>query len=110
MTTVKKLLALGAKYKVDQDEDYITAAGMFVEEARLITKMRKTLQSDGMTVAKEYVKGRPNITAHPLIAEIPKHVDAANRLLMNLARIIETRGEPPVETDTDELDQFRLNA
>ena len=109
-TTVKKLLALGEKYKVHQEEDFIQAARTYVEEARLIDQMRKQLKADGLTVTKEYVKGRENLTAHPLIAEIPKHVDCANRTLMNMATIIDTRGEKPEKTEEDDLTQFRLRA
>lgn len=109
-TTVKKLMALGEKYKVDQEEDFIVAAVTYVEEARLIAQMRKQIKADGLTVYKEYVKGRENLTAHPLIAEIPKHVDCANRTLLNMAAIIESRGEKPEKKEEDELTQFRLKA
>ena len=108
--TIKKLLALGEKYKVHQEEDFIQAARTYVEEARLIEQMRKQLKADGLTVTKEYVKGRENLTAHPLIAEIPKHVDCANRTLMNMASIIEARGTMPDKAEEDDLTQFRLNA
>lgn len=109
-TTVKKLLALGEKYKVAQEEDFIQAARTYVEEARLIAQMRAQLKADGLTVMKEYVKGRENLTAHPLIAEIPKHVDCANRTLQSMANIIDTRGEKPEKTEEDDLTQFRLRA
>lgn len=108
VTTVKKLMELGRKYKVDHEEDFIVAVKTFVEEAKLIDRMRKQLNEDGMTVTKEYVKGRENISAHPLIAEIPKHVDCANRLLQSMNAIIESRGQR-LEQETDELDEFRLN-
>ena len=108
VTTVKKLMELGRKYKVDHEEDFIVAVKTFVEEAKLIDRMRKQLNEDGMTVTKEYVKGRENIAAHPLIAEIPKHVDCANRLLQSMNAIIESRGQR-LEQETDELDEFRLN-
>ena len=110
VTTVKKLLALGEKYRVAQEEDFIIAARTFAEEAQLISKLRVQIKEDGLTTTKEYVKGRENLTAHPLIAEIPKHVDCANRLVLTISNIIETRGEKPEKTVEDELTQFRQNA
>ena len=110
MTTFKKLMALGEKYQVDKEEDYIVAARTFVEESRLISSMREQLKKDGLTVNKTYVKGRANMTAHPLIAEIPKHVDCANRTLLNMATIIDTRGVKPEKKPDEELEQFRENA
>ena len=110
LTTLKKLMALGEKYKVDKEEDYIVAARTFVEESRLIGKMREQLKKDGLTVDKTYVKGRANLTAHPLIAEIPKHVDCANRTLLNMAAIIDSRGVKPEKKPDAELENYRLNA
>ena len=110
VTTVKKLMALGEKYKVAQEEDFVVAVKTFVEEARLIAQMRAQLKADGLTVKKEYVKGRENLTTHPLIAETPKHVDCANRTLANMAQIIDTRGERPEREEEDDLTQFRQNA
>ena len=109
VTNIKKLMELGRRYKVAEEEDYIVAVKTFVEEARLIDEMRKQLRADGLTVNKVYVKGRENVTAHPLIAEIPKHVDCANRILQTMNGIIETRGQR-MEQEKDELDDFRLNA
>ena len=109
VTSLKKLMALGRKYKVDNEEDYAACAKAFTQEAQLISQMRAQLKADGLTVNKEYVKGRQNVTAHPLIAEIPKHVDCANRLLTSMSNIIATRGEKPDSAD-DDLDAFRLNA
>lgn len=108
VTSVRKLMELGRKYKVEHEEDFIVAVKTFVEEARLIDRMRKQLDEDGMTVTKEYVKGRENISAHPLISEIPKHVDCANRLLQSMNAIIESRGQR-LEQEKDELDGFRLD-
>lgn len=110
VTNIKKLMALGKKYKVDQEEDFAAAVKTFVEEAKLIAQMRAQLKEDGLTVKKEYVKGRENLTAHPLIAEIPKHVDCANRTLAIMTQIIEERGIKPDIEETDDLTEFRLKA
>ena len=42
MTSVKKLMELGRKYKVDHEEDFIVAVKTFVEEAKLIDRMDGT--------------------------------------------------------------------
>lgn len=109
VTSLKKLMALGARYHVDKEEDFAASAKTFAQEAQLIAQMRAQIKADGLTVNKEYVKGRQNVTAHPLIAEIPKHVDCANRLLANMANIITTRGEMP-EAAEDDLAGFRMNS
>lgn len=105
-SSYRKLIAFGRTFSVDADEDYKAAAKTYAEEASLIAQMRQQLKDDGMTVTKEYVKGRENICVHPLIQEIPKHIDCANRTLSILGDIIAKRGKAQPEDDA--LDAFRL--
>ena len=107
VASYRKLIRFGKQFEVDQDEDYKAAAMTYAEEAELIAKMRSQLEDDGMTVEKEYVKGRQNVCIHPLVQEIPKHVDCANRTLGILGDIIVKRGKRKAE-DVDGLTEFRL--
>ena len=107
VTTYRKLIAFGKQFEVEKDEDYKAAAMTFSEEAGLIARMRQQLAEDGMTVKKEYVKGRENVCVHPLIQEIPKHVDCANRTLKILSDILAARGKRKVE-EIDGLSEFKL--
>lgn len=106
-SSYRKLLKFGKIFDVDKDEDYKAAATTYAEEAELIAKMRTQLETDGMTVTKEYVKGRENVCVHPLVQEIPKHVDCANRTLSILGDIIVKRGKKRPDA-VDELAEFRL--
>ena len=107
VSSYRKLLKFGKIFEVDRDEDFKAAAMTYAEEAELIAKMRSQLEDDGMTVEKEYVKGRQNVCIHPLVQEIPKHVDCANRTLGILGDIIVKRGKTEPDTE-DPLDEFRL--
>lgn len=104
-----RLMAFGKAYEVDGDEDFKAAAMTYAQEAQLIARMRDQLMKDGQTCTKEYVKGRENLCVHPLIQEIPKHVDCANRTLSILGDIIVKRGRKKAETE-DNLSQFRMRA
>lgn len=108
VTTYSRMIRFARPFEVDKDEDYKAAAKTYAEEAALIAEMRAQLAEDGMTVKKEYVKGRENICVHPLIQEIPKHVDCANRTLGILGDIIVKRGKKKPEDD-DALSEFRLS-
>ena len=107
VSSYRKLLKFGKAFDVDKDEDFKAAAMTYAEEAELIAKMRTALEEDGMTVTKEYVKGRENVCIHPLVQEIPKHVDCANRTLGIMGDIIVKRGKKRVEGE-DALSEFRL--
>ena len=107
VTSYRKLIAFGKKYEVSTDEDYKAAAMTYAEEAALIAEMRRQLEEDGMTVEKTYVKGRQNVCVHPLVTEIPKHVDCANRTLGILGDIIVKRGKTKPD-EIDGLSEFRM--
>ena len=107
VTTYDRLIAFGKIYNVADEEDYKAAALTYAQEAALIAQMREQLSEDGQTVTKEYVKGRENLCVHPLIQELPKHIDCANRTLSVLGAIIEKRGNKPAES-TDNLSKFRI--
>ena len=107
VSSYKKLITFGKIFEVDQDEDYKAAAMTYAEEAKLIAEMRTQLKNDGMTVSKEYVKGRQNVCVHPLVTEIPKHVDSANRTLNLINEIIVKRGKAKPE-EKDALSEFRM--
>lgn len=108
VTSYRKLLKFGKLFEVDKDEDYKSAAMTYAEEVELIARMRTQLEEDGMTVEKEYVKGRQNVCVHPLIQEIPKHVDCANRTLGIMGDIIVKRGKKKPEDEVDGLSEFRV--
>jgi len=107
VTTYKKLMAFGKQYQVTDEEDYKAAAKTYAEQAALIATMRNQLAEDGLTVEKVYVKDRVNICVHPLVQEIPKHVDSANRTLGLINEIIVKRGKAK-QDGKDILDEFRL--
>lgn len=107
VSSYRKLLKFGKIFEVHGDEDFKAAAMTYAEEVELIAQMRTQLEEDGMTVEKEYVKGRQNVCIHPLVQEIPKHVDCANRTLGILGDIIVKRGRQKPE-NADALDEFRL--
>ena len=71
VTTYRKLYKFGKQYGVAEEEDYKAAIKTYAEQAELIATMRNQLAEDGMTVEKEYVKGRANVCVHPLVQEIP---------------------------------------
>jgi len=107
VSSYRKLIKFGKSYEVDKEEDFKAAAMTYAEEAELIARMRTQLEEDGMTVEKVYVKGRENVCVHPLVSEIPKHVDCANRTLGILCDIIVKRGKKSTDVK-DGLSEFRL--
>ena len=104
----KKMLAFGKIYQIDEEQDFMEAARIYSEEAALIDQMRDRLDEDGLTVMKTYKTGDVEV-AHPLLAELPRHVESANKCLMTISSMIKDRGAKKQNAGRD-LDKFRLHA
>ena len=103
----KKLIKYGKAYQVEKEQDFIEAARIYAEEAGLIDQMRDQIAEEGLTVEKTYKTGSVDV-AHPLLSELPRHVESANKCLATIGNIVEERGAR-VEKAARELDAFRLH-
>ena len=104
---LKKMLAFGKAYQIETEQDFIEAARIYAEEAGLIDQMRDQIAEEGLTVIKSYKTGDVPV-AHPLLSELPRHVESANRCLSTIGTMISERGAR-VEKAKRDLDAFRLH-
>jgi hypothetical protein len=103
----RKMIAFGKVYQIEKEQDFIEAARIYAEEAALIDQMRDRLAEDGLTVIKTYKTGEVEV-AHPLLSELPRHVESANKCLGTIGSMIAERGAR-VEKAARDLDAFRLH-
>ena len=103
----RKMIAFGKIYQVEKEQDFIEAARIYAEEAALIDQMRDRIAEDGLTVEKTYKTGSVDV-AHPLLSELPRHVESANKCLTTIGNMIGERGAR-VEKAARDLDAFRLH-
>lgn len=95
-----ELTAMAENYGVNENAMFLAAANQYALQQRVINNIKDALdEEDTLMATKEYVKGRENIYAHPLVKELPKHADSANRTAQTMLSIIETLGrEKPPES------------
>jgi len=103
----RKMIAFGKIYQVDKEQDFIEAARIYAEEAALIDQIRDQIAEEGLTVMKTYKTGDVPV-AHPLLSELPRHVESANKCLTTIGNMIGERGAR-VEKAARDLDAFRLH-
>ena len=103
----RKMIAFGKAYQVDKEQDFIEAARIYAEEAGLIDQIRDQIAEEGLTVMKTYKTGDVPV-AHPLLSELPRHVESAHTCLGTIGSMIGERGAR-VEKAARDLDQFRLH-
>ena len=103
----RKMIAFGKVYQVEKEQDFIEAARIYAEEAALIDQIRDQIAEEGLTVMKTYKTGDVPV-AHPLLSELPRHVESANKCLATIGNMIGERGAR-VEKAARDLDAFRLH-
>ena len=103
----RKMIAFGKIYQVEKEQDFVEAARIYSEEAGLIDQMRDRIAEDGLTVEKTYKTGSVEV-AHPLLSELPRHVESANKCLATIGNMIGERGAR-IEKAARDLDAFRLH-
>ena len=101
------MITFGKVYQIEGEQDFQEAARIYAEEAYLIDKMRDQIAEEGLTVIKSYKTGDVPV-AHPLLSELPRHVESANKCLMTISSMIEDRGAKKEKAARD-LDAFRLH-
>ena len=103
----RKMIAFGKVYQVEKEQDFIEAARIYAEEASLIDQIRDQIAEEGLTVMKTYKTGDVPV-AHPLLSELPRHVESANKCLATIGNMIGERGAKKEKAARD-LDAFRLH-
>ena len=103
----RKMIAFGKIYQIEKEQDFLEAARIYSEEAGLIDQMRDRIAEDGLTVEKTYKTGSVEV-AHPLLSELPRHVESANKCLATIGNMIGERGAR-IEKAARDLDAFRMH-
>ena len=97
-TTYDELLRMAKQYGVDQNALFLTAAKQYDLQQRVIEMLKAGIEESELTTSKTYISGQPNDYAAPLVKELPKHSDAANRTAQVILDIIVKLGQKPDET------------
>lgn len=84
---------------VESNFFFVTTFKRYQVQMRLLSELEKAITEDGMTVEKEYVKGRKNVYTNPAISEYNKTATAANQTVTTLMKIITT-----LSKDKEDLD------
>lgn len=94
--TYSDLIKLAKTYGVDKNALFVQAAEQYSVQQMVIQQIGDALQNDDdLLTSKEYVKGRENVYTHPLVKELPKHADSANKTLGTMLEIIKKLGKQP---------------
>ena len=99
--TYNELLKMARSYGVDQNALFLAAAKQYDLQQRVIDLLREGIEEGDLTTQKTYLKGQANDYAAPLVKELPKHSDAANRTAGTILDIIVKLGQKKGDDDDD---------
>ncbi len=81
---------------------FVTTFKRYQVQLKILSELEKSLEDEGMTVTKEYVKGRKNLYSNPAISDYNRTTDSANKTVATLMRILKNYGVD--ETPNDDVD------
>lgn len=93
--TYDELLKMAKEYGVDNNALFQSAAYQYDVQMRVIEMIRKEIESaTNLTCEKVYRGKEKNEYAAPLIRELPRHAESANKTLLVMVDIINKLGRP----------------
>ena len=98
-TTYEELLRMAKQYGVDQNALFLAAAKQYDLQQRVIEMLKAGIEDSDLVTSKTYIAGQANDYAAPLVKELPKHSDAANRTAGIILDIIVKLGQKAVEDE-----------
>ena len=98
-TTYDELLKMAKSYGVEKNALFLSAAKQYDLQQKVIEMLKEGIEDGDLTTQKTYLKGEKNDYAAPLVKELPKHSDAANRTAAVILDIIVKLGRKAVDED-----------
>lgn len=88
-----ELLEQAERRGVSSNFFFVTTFKRYQVQMKILSDLEKAIYEHGMTVTKEYVKGRQNLVSNPAITEYNKTATAANGTVSTLINIIKSLAE-----------------
>lgn len=98
MDTFNEIMRLAQTYGLENNQLFISCARQYDLQQKVIQSIRDAIEQTSLTTEKSYVKDVTNVYANPLVRELPKHSDAANKTLAMMLKTIEVLGKKKAET------------
>jgi hypothetical protein len=82
---------------------FLTTFKRYQVQLNILNNLEKSMKDEGLTVTKEYVKGRKNLYSNPAVAEYNRTTDSANKTVATLMRILKNYGVEEQSNEEDPL-------
>lgn len=99
----KEILRIAGESGVESNFFFLTTFKRYQVQLNILTDLERAIKEDGMTVTKEYVKGRKNVYSNPAIQDYNRTTDSANKTVATLMRILRNFGVSDTSKNEDPL-------
>lgn len=84
----EEIIRIAKESGVQSNYFFMTTFERYQVQLEMLDKLKEQLKEEGLTVKKEYVKGRKNIYESPLLRSYNSTTDSANKTVATLMKII----------------------
>lgn len=88
----RDIIKLAEEAGVQSNFFFVTTFKRYQVQLNILNDLERVIKEDGMTVTKEYVKGRKNVYSNPAIQDYNRTTDSANKTVATLMRILKNFG------------------
>ena len=88
----KEILKIAEDAGVQSNFFFVTTFKRYQVQLNILSDLERAIKEDGMTVTKEYVKGRKNVYSNPAIQDYNRTTDSANKTVDKHMRILKNFG------------------
>lgn len=99
----KEIIRLAEEAGVQSNYFFVTTFERYQVQLDILDQLKETIESEGMLVEKEYVKGRKNLYTNPAVSDYNRTTDSANKTVSTLLKIIKNFGGEEVREESDPL-------
>lgn len=86
--TFEEIMNLAESYGVKDNVLFVSAAQRYTGQLEMIERLQSDIENRGLMVSKTNINGVVNFDANPLISQLPKYNDTANKTLGVMLDII----------------------
>lgn len=101
----QEIMRIAQESGVQSNYFFITTFKRYQVQLKILEKCEESIEAEGLTITKEYVKGRKNLYSSPAVADYNRTTDSANKTVSTLMRILRNFGVGDSE-DEDKKDDL----
>lgn len=99
----KQILKLAEESGLQSNYFFVTTFERYQVQLQILDELKQAIDSEGMLVSKEYVKGRSNIYSNPAVTDFNRTTDSANKTVATLLRILKSFDADLSQEESDPL-------